>query len=104
MALKIKKDDKVKVMVGKDKGKEGKVVQVFPSAAKILVENINVVKKHMKPTREHQGGIIDKPVPISTSKVMLVCPRCNKATRVGFSVLKDQKVRTCKKCKENIDK
>lgn len=104
MALKIKKDDKVKVMVGRDAGKEGKVVQVFPKINKILVENINIVKKHLKPTREHQGGIIDKPMPLDWSKVQLVCPRCNKPTRVGFSILKDKKVRTCKKCKENIDK
>lgn len=104
MAQKIKKDDIVKVIAGKDRGKQGKVVQVFPKLEKLLVENINVVKKHMKPSREHQGGIVEKPMPLNWSNVMLVCPRCNKETRVGFSVLKDKKVRTCKKCKENIDK
>jgi len=104
MGLKIKKDDKVKVMVGKDRGKEGKVLKVFPKLGKLMVENINMVKKHMRPSREHQGGIIDKMMPLNWSKVMLVCPRCNKETRVGFTVLKDKKVRTCKKCKENIDK
>lgn len=105
MASKIKKGDTVKVMSGKDKGKTEKVLTVFPEEQKALIENINKVKRHTKPNQQHKGGILDKYMPISLSRVMLVCSSCKKPTRVGFKTLNDnKKVRFCKKCKENIDK
>lgn len=88
----IKKGDTVIVLSGKNKGKKGKVINVFPDKGKVIVEGVGVVKKHQKPTRNFQGGIIEKPVPIYSSKVMLVCPRCGKLTRS----------RTCKKCGEKV--
>jgi large subunit ribosomal protein L24 len=105
MASRIKKGDKVMIMSGKDKGKAEKVLTVFPELQKVLVENVNKVKKHRKPTQQHQGGISDMLMPIAVSRVMIVCPACHKPARVGFKILNDaQKVRYCKKCQENIDK
>ncbi len=107
MANKIKKEDKVKVIYGKEKGKTAKVVKLLADENKLLLENINMAKRHTKPSQKHQGGIIEKGVALDASKVMLVCPACDKPTRVGFKVLTDKnkkKVRVCKKCGENIDK
>ena len=104
MASKIKKGDLVKVLSGKDKGKQAKVLQVFPADGKALVENVNQVKRHTKPTQGHAGGIIDKLLPIAVSRVQLVCPSCKKSTRVGFKTVKDKKVRYCKKCDAVIEK
>jgi len=105
MASKIKKDDKVIVLRGKDKGKESKVVRVIPDKGMVYLENINTAKRHTKPSQNHQGGIIDKMMPVNISNVALLCPACKKSTRVGFSILEDKKkVRVCKKCGENIDK
>jgi len=105
MANKIKKGDTVRVMSGKDKGKEEKVLSVFPKDSQIVMEKVNVVKRHTKPTQSNKGGIFEKVLPIHWSRVSVVCPACKKATRVGFKVLKDKtKVRVCKKCNENIDK
>lgn len=103
---KIKKDDTVIVISGKDKGKRSKVLKVFPKEDKILVDNVNVVKKHQRPTQQmREGGIIEQPKPIYISKVMLVCPNCDQKTRVGFKFLEDgTKVRYCKKCGEIIEK
>lgn len=104
MANKIKKDDLVKVLSGKDKGKQEKVLEVLNGGVQVLVDNVNRVKKHTKPTQEHKGGIIEKVLPIVSAKVLIICPACKKATRVGFSVIKDKKVRICKKCSAAIDK
>ncbi len=105
MAAKIKREDFVYVIAGKDKGRKGKVLQVIPKKQRVIVEGVNIVKKHQKPTQTTQGGIIEKPAPIHVSNVMLVCPKCGKPTRVGFTFLEDgTKVRMCKKCKEIIDK
>lgn len=106
MAQKIKKGDTVQVISGKDQGKRGEVIQVTPKDKKIIVRGINVVKRHQRPTgKMRQGGIIEKEAPLYWSKVMLVCPSCDKATRVGFKFLDDgAKVRYCKKCGEIIDK
>lgn len=105
MAAKIKRDDFVLVISGKDKGKRGKVLRVIPKESRVVVEGVNIVKKHQKPTPTRPGGIIEMAAPIHISNVMLVCPRCNRPTRVGFTFLEDgRKVRVCKKCKENIDK
>ncbi len=102
--FRIKKDDIVKVIAGKDKGKKGKVISVFPRSNRALVEGINFVKKHMRKTQQdQQGGIIQKEMPIHLSNLMLICKRCNKAVRIGFSFLKDgSKIRSCKSCGELI--
>ena len=102
MAKKIKKGDLVQVISGKDKGKQDKVLEVL--GAKVLVDNVNKVKRHTKPTQEHKGGIIEKILPIVSAKVLVVCPACKKAVRVGFKVIKEKKVRVCKKCDAAIDK
>ena len=97
--MKIRKDDMVVVIAGSDKGKQGKVLSVDPKANKVLVEGVQVASKHYKPRRQgEEGGIIKKETPVFASKVMLVCPKCGKATRVGHAVVDGKKVRTCKKC------
>jgi len=104
--MKVKKGDLVKVISGKDKGKEGRVLRVIPKLNKVVVENINVVKKHQRPTQQlREGGIIEQPSPIYASKVMVICPSCGKPTRVGYRFLEEgKKVRICRKCNEIIDK
>ena len=97
--MKIRKDDMVVVIAGSDKGKQGKVLSVDPKANKVVVEGVQVASKHYKPRRQgEEGGIIKKETPVFASKVMLVCPKCGKATRVGHAVVEGKKVRTCKKC------
>jgi large subunit ribosomal protein L24 len=105
MSLGIKKNDTVMVITGKYKGKKGRVIKVIPSENRVIVEKINIVKRHMKPSRKYaQGGIIEKEAPIHRSNVMLICPKCDKPTRISAQVLADgKKVRVCKKCKEVID-
>jgi large subunit ribosomal protein L24 len=104
MSLRIKRDDRVVVLSGKEKGKEGKVIKVFPDKGKLIVEGLNRVKKHMRPTqRMRQGGIIEQEMPMHISKVMLLCPNCGQPTRFSAHFIKDRKVRLCKKCKEPID-
>lgn len=103
--MKIKKSDKVKIMVGKDRGKEGKVLQVFPEEKKIVIEGLNLVVKHMRPRRSgEKGQRIQFPAPLQAAKVLLVCSKCAKPTRVGHKILESgKKVRICRKCKEVID-
>ena len=97
--MNIKKDDKVIVLSGKDKGKQGKVLIADPKAMKVVVEGVNVATKHQKPPRQGQdGGIIKVETPIYVSKVQLVCPKCGKGTRVGHKIADGKKVRVCKKC------
>lgn len=105
MGLSIKKNDTVLVVIGKEKGKRGRVLSIYPSKDQLLIEKINMIKKHMKPSRKYtQGGIIEKEAPLHISNVMLICPKCNKPTRIGNSLLQDgMKVRMCKKCREVID-
>jgi len=101
--MKIKKGDKVKVIYGKDKGRNGVVEKVYPKSNKVLIANINVYKRHVKKSEQMpKGGIIDVPRPLDVEKVMLVCSKCGKATRVGFRVEKDKKIRICKKCESKI--
>lgn len=102
--FKIRCGDIVSVIAGKDKGKTGKVLRVLPTQNRCLVERINLIKKHMRRSRqEQQPGIIEKENPIHISNLMLFCNKCHRPTRVGFSVLQDgSKVRVCKKCKEVI--
>ncbi|NSW91196.1 MAG: 50S ribosomal protein L24 [Firmicutes bacterium] len=101
----VKAGDLVYVLTGKNEGKRGRVLKVYPAKGKVTVENVNVVKRHTKPRRiNQQGGIIDKEAPIDSSNVMLVCPRCDKPTKIAKSILdKGQKARVCKKCNEIID-
>lgn len=101
--MKLKKGDQIIATVGKDKGRKGKIEKIFPSAGNVLVPGLNVFKKHMKRRDEkHPGGIIEKPRPIAVSKVAFVCPHCNLPTRVGYLVVKGEKERICRKCKQKI--
>lgn len=104
-AIKIKVDDKVKVIAGKDKGKVGKVLKVNGKKNRLLVENINVVKRHTKPNAQNrQGGILESEAPIHWSNVMLMCNKCIEPVRVKTKTLDDgKKVRICRKCSEIID-
>lgn len=101
---KLKKGDRVRILTGKDAGKEGKILRVLPQKERIVVERINVLKRHMKQRKQTQpGGIIEKEGPIHLSNVMLVCPSCNKVTRIGRQVLESgDKARVCKKCGQSI--
>lgn len=105
MGLCIKKNDSVLVISGKEKGKSGRVLTVYPSKGSLLVEKINMIKRHMKPSRKYtQGGIIEKEAPIHISNIMMICPKCNKPTRIGSTALQSgKKVRVCKKCREVMD-
>jgi large subunit ribosomal protein L24 len=98
--LKIKKGDKVRVLTGKDRGKDGNVTRVMPTVGKVIVDGVNVAKKHQKATKATmQGGIIDKDMPIPVANVAIICPACGKPTRVGYTIDSDgTKVRSCKKC------
>ena len=104
MAMNIKKGDTIVVLSGKDKGKQGKVLEVQPKAGKVIVEKVNVVSRHTKPRKQgEQGGIIKKEAPIYACKVQRVCPKCNKATRPAHKLLADgKKVSVCKKCGAEI--
>lgn len=104
--LHVKKDDLVMVIAGKEKGKSGKIVRVLPDSGRVLVENLNIVKRHSRPTRGNaQGGIIEKEAPLDASNVQILCKGCNKPARTGIRVLQDgSKARFCKKCNEILDK
>ncbi len=102
---KIKKNDIVKILAGRDSNKTGKVLTILPKKKKALVQGINMVKKHSRrqSNDQQQGGIVHKESPVDISNLMIVCQKCSKATRIGFSKLSDgTKVRICKKCKEII--
>ena len=105
MAMKIRKDDNVLVIAGKDKGKKGKVRFVYPEDGLLIVEGANFIKKHARPTGQaKQAGIIEREAPIHVSDVMLICTQCNRPTRIGFRFLEDgKKVRICRSCHEVID-
>ncbi|HOP86879.1 MAG TPA: 50S ribosomal protein L24 [Syntrophorhabdaceae bacterium] len=101
----IKKNDLVIVTTGKDKGKTGKVLRIFKKKDRVIVEKVNMVKRHVKPSQKTKGGILEKESPIHVSNVMIYCEKCSKPVRVGKKVLDDgKKVRFCKKCNEVIDK
>lgn len=104
MAAKIKKGDKVVVITGRDKGKTGEVLQVLPEAERVVVQGINLVKRHTRPSMASQGGIITKEAPIHRSNIALADPKDGKATRVGFTQLKDgSKVRVAKRSGETVN-
>ena len=101
--MKIKKDDKVIVLSGKDKGKTGKVISADPKNGKVTVEGVSVATKHQKAKKKGQdGGIIKMETPVYVSKVQLVCPKCNKGVRVGYKYVADKKLRVCRKCGAEI--
>jgi large subunit ribosomal protein L24 len=102
----IRKNDTVLVIAGKEKGKRGKVLFVLPARNRVIVERVNFIKKHQRPTQKvRQGGIIEREGSLHVSNVMLVCGKCDKPTRVGKQVLADgRRVRVCRRCAETLDK
>ena len=101
--MNVKKNDTVVVLSGKDKGKQGKVLSVNPEAGKVVVEGVSVATRHQKARRQgEEGGIVKKETPIYACKVMPVCPKCNKATRVAHKIVDGKKVRVCKHCGAEI--
>lgn len=102
----IRKNDTVVVIAGREKGKRGKVLFVLPAKARVVVEHVNMIKKHQRPTQKlRRGGIIEREGPMHVSNVMLVCGKCDKPTRVGAQVLADgRRARTCRRCGEIVDR
>lgn len=100
--MKIQKGDKVKILLGKDRGKEGKVEFVLGKEKKVFVGGANLYKRHVKKHGNIEGGIIDLPKPLDVSNVALICPNCNKVTRIGYVMAGDTKIRVCRKCKKEI--
>jgi large subunit ribosomal protein L24 len=100
----IKKNDTVKVIAGREKGKTGKVLGITKDQNRVLIEKINLMKKHQRPDAKGKGGIVEKESPLHVSNVMLVCSKCNTGVRVGYKTLEDgKKVRVCNKCQELLD-
>jgi large subunit ribosomal protein L24 len=104
--LTIRKNDTVLVIAGREKGKRGKVLFVVPARERVVVEHVNMVKRHQRPTQKlRQGGIIEREAPLHVSNVMLVCSKCDKPTRVGMRVLADdRRARVCRRCGDIVDK
>jgi large subunit ribosomal protein L24 len=101
--MKIKKGDTVIVISGKDKGRQGKVERVYRKSEKVLIQGINLYKRHIKKNQQMpQGGIVSVPRPLWAAKVMLICPACKKQTRIGYQIEKNKKIRICKKCQSKI--
>ena len=102
----LKKGDKVVVISGEDKGKSGKIIDIFPKDMKVIIEGVNFLKKHNKPTQKNpQGGVVNQEGPINLSNVKLICNKCNKPTKIKKDSTKEgKKIRICKKCGEIIDK
>ena len=102
MKVHVRKNDTVIVISGKDKGKTGEVLKVIPKTGRVIVKGVNIVKKHQKPNKQNmQGGIVEMEAAINSSKVMLYCEKCKKATRISNKIMEDgSKVRVCKKCGE----
>jgi len=103
--MKIRKNDTVLIVSGKNRGKSGKVRLAFPKNARVLVEGVNFIKRHIRPMRQaRQTGIIEREAPIHVSNVMLLCKQCGRPTRIGFQFLEDgRKTRVCRSCHEVID-
>ena len=97
--MNVKKNDTVVVLSGKDKGKQGKVLSVMPKDRKVIVEGVNIATRHVKPRKQgEEGGIVKREAAIYASKVQVVCPKCNKGTRVAYKIADGKKTRICKKC------
>jgi large subunit ribosomal protein L24 len=107
LATPIRKNDNVVVTTGKDRGKRGRVVRVVPDKNRVIVEGVNVIKRHTKPNpqRNVKGGVVEREAALHASNVQLVCPECGKPTRIGKKILGDgRKVRICRKCEGVVDK
>ena len=101
--MKIIKSDQVKILIGKDKGRTGEVVRSIPKKMQVVVKGLNIFKKHVKPSQNQKGGIIEKERPLLVSKVILICPNCQKPTRVAYQIDKTgNKYRICKKCQSML--
>mgnify|MGYP001579563456 FL=1 len=106
MAAHIRRGDTVAVMAGKERGKRGKVLRVFRDTGRVLIEKVNMIKRHQRPTQKlRQGGIIERENPLALSNVLVVCGRCDRPVRTGIKVLADgRKLRVCRRCGEAVDK
>lgn len=102
----VKKNDMIKVIAGKERGKTGKVLRVFPEKGRVVVESLNLIKRHTRPSQLNpEGGIVEKEASLSASNVMLICGSCNEPARTGVRKLEDgSKTRYCKKCNASVDK
>ena len=103
----VKKNDQVRVLAGKDRGRTGRVLRVFPEKSRAVVENINTIRRHTRPNpqRNIQGGIVEREAPIHLSNLQVVCPECGRPSRVGYQNLADgRKVRICKRCGGTVDR
>jgi large subunit ribosomal protein L24 len=101
--MKVKKGDNVLIIAGKDKGRTGKITRALPKELKVLVEGINMKKKHIRPRREgEKGQVVQTPAAMNVSNVQIICPKCGKATRVGYKINGESKARVCKKCGQEI--
>ncbi|MBU2592059.1 MAG: 50S ribosomal protein L24 [Patescibacteria group bacterium] len=102
--MKIKKDDKIKVLSGKDRGRTGIVKKIFPKKNKVIIAGVNLSKKHNKPRKGSPGGIVEIETPLWSGKIILICPQCGKPTRVGYQLDKNgKKYRICRKCQSLLD-
>jgi large subunit ribosomal protein L24 len=103
----VRRNDNVVVITGKDRGKRGRVLKVLPEKNRLIIEGVNVIKRHTKPNpgRNIKGGLVEREAPLHASNVQIVCPECGKATRIGRRILGDgRKVRVCRKCEGVVDK
>ena len=101
--MKLKKWDNVLIIAGKDKGRTGKIMRALPKESAVLIEGINLKKKHVRPKRQgEKGQIVEIPAVVDVSNIKIICPKCGKATRVGYKIEGDRKSRICKKCKQKI--
>jgi large subunit ribosomal protein L24 len=101
--MKLKKGDQVVIISGKDRGKRGKILDVFPSEARVVVEGVNIRKKHVRPKKSgEKGQVVQTPAPLAVSNLKLICPKCGQPTKVGYKVVEDKKYRLCKKCGQEI--
>ncbi len=102
----VRKGDTVAVIAGRERGKRGKVLRILPDQGRVIVEHVNMIKKHQRPTQKlRQGGIIEREGPLALSNVLLVCSRCDRPSRTGVKILADgRKVRVCKRCGEAVEK
>ena len=107
VATPLRKNDNVLIITGKDRGKKGRVLKVLPAKNRVVVEGVNLIKRHTKPNpgRQIKGGVVEREAPLHASNVQVVCPECGKATRIGRKILGDgRKVRICRKCEGVVDK
>ena len=101
--MKIKKGDNVLVIAGKDKGRVAKILRSLPKEGKVLVEGVNIKQKHIKPKKQgEKGQVVKVPAPLDVSDVKFLCPKCSKATRLGYKIDGDKKTRICKKCQSEV--